>query len=148
MNRNNKGFTIIELLVVIAIIGVLTAVVLVSLGTAKNKGNDTGKIRTVTEIKNALNVYFNDFAGGNGIYPVGTGAPALAVLVTGKYISSIDPNIKYFSANGSMYHLGIALMASDNKPLSTDKDDATGFPGLSSDCVNPGAVDFCYDVTY
>jgi len=59
--ENTKGFTLIELLVVIAIIGILSAVVLASLNSARNKGSDAAiqfnlsQIRTQAEIYSATN---------------------------------------------------------------------------------------------
>ena len=72
INRKNRGFTLIELLVVIAIIGILAAVVLVSLNSARAKSRDARRLADVRQVMTALELYYND----NGGYPDATaGAP-------------------------------------------------------------------------
>lgn len=67
LKRTDKsGFTLIELLVVIAIIGVLAAVVLVSLNTARQRGRDAKRLADLDAMRLALEVY----ADQNGsVYP-------------------------------------------------------------------------------
>jgi len=98
--KAKKGFTLIELLVVIAIIGLLSTIVLASLGTARSKGVTASNQMALQQVKNALALYAAD---NNGTYPATTTA-----LVLGKYISAINPNIAY------------TPLDSDNNPCSTE----------------------------
>ncbi len=54
MKKYIKGFTLIELLVVIAIIGILSSVVLVSLNTARRKGQDARVATGVAQLRTKL----------------------------------------------------------------------------------------------
>jgi prepilin-type N-terminal cleavage/methylation domain-containing protein len=87
------GFTLIELMVVIAIIGILSAIVLASLGTSRSKGVTASNQMALQQVKNALALYASD---NNGNYPLATSS-----LVTGKYISAINPNIVYIPKNSA-----------------------------------------------
>ena len=67
-NKFNRGFTLIELLVVIAIIGVLSAVVLASLNTARSKGANAAVKSNLANIRVQAEIFFDSAAFGNGTY--------------------------------------------------------------------------------
>lgn len=64
-NKKSLGFTLIELLVVIAIIGILSAVVVGSLNSAREKARVSTAVAQLRELRLAVAAYFND----TGIYP-------------------------------------------------------------------------------
>ena len=69
MKGYRNGFTLIELLVVIAIIGILSAVVLASLSTARQKGVDASIKADIDGIRTQAALFYD---GGNSYGPQGT----------------------------------------------------------------------------
>ena len=63
MIQNKKGFTLIELLVVIAIIGMLSSIVLVSLGPARAKSRDAKRQSDIRQISLAMEMASDDLGG-------------------------------------------------------------------------------------
>ncbi len=63
--KNQQSFTLIELLIVVAIIGILAAIIIVSLTSASARARDAQRIAQMKEIQNALSEYYIQ----NGSYP-------------------------------------------------------------------------------
>lgn len=162
-----KGFTLIELLVVIAIIGILAAVVLVSLNSARARGRDARRISDMQSVSLAMELYAD---ANNSVYPDVTAAAFNAttftdfagVLQTDKYLPQIpaDPIAgRLYVADASAatqaqsYILGVDL-EQNNPACATDYDGADvdgggatlcADEGPNSDCAgdDTNAVDFC-----
>jgi prepilin-type N-terminal cleavage/methylation domain-containing protein len=163
IQKNKKrAFTLIELLVVVAIISMLTSITLASLGDARQKGRDAGRIRALQEVRSALQLYATD----NGGFPIDTQTNLTTTLVNGpkKYISKIDSSIKYQGTNMDVtatcntgascasYHLGIILERRDNRVLKSDKDLSEGvIYGKTDTCLTgtdtSASPELCYDIT-
>lgn len=123
LNIKNQrgGFTLIELLVVISIIGLLAAIVLVSLNDSRTSARDAKRRGDLRGLQTALELYYHDnnaYPGevhctdtSVGVYACGnpvTGASDdwasnsdLQALVSGGYVSSlpVDP-----TNNGTYYY--------------------------------------------
>jgi type IV pilus assembly protein PilA len=101
MKKLNKGFTLIELLVVIAIIGILSAVVLASLNTARAKGADAAIKSNLANARAQAELYYdantNSYLGVCGATAV-NGVKTIAANITG---AATAYGLTAFTANGT-----------------------------------------------
>src|ERR1700719_1779186 len=99
-----RGFTLIELMMVIAIIGLLAAIISVSLASARAKGRDGKRISDLKSIQLALETFYNDYQ----MYPCDIYSKAYTINAScpayfnGTYMSVVpkDPNGPQYSYTG------------------------------------------------
>lgn len=144
--NTRRGFTLVELLVVVSIIGILSTIIIGSLGGAKSSARDAKRISDIKNIQIALAEYYND----NSHYPCqiyanGAGPSCAPNFFQSVYMSAtpVDPknNSQYAyaalnsgaggtncagaggTANVSSYHLGAALETANVSFTVNDKDE-------------------------
>ncbi len=83
-----KGFTLIELLVVIAIIGILSAVVLASLNTARDKGADATIKSDISGMRSQAGLVYQD--NGNSFASVCSDPIIISAIEGAKAASGIS----------------------------------------------------------
>ncbi|HUO56288.1 MAG TPA: prepilin-type N-terminal cleavage/methylation domain-containing protein [Candidatus Paceibacterota bacterium] len=167
-----RGFTLVEILVVIAIIGILAAIILVSLSAARAQARDTQRISDIKQIQLALSLYY-DACGEfpTDIYVSSNSCPGNASItgIAPSFISVVplDPSTgskyKYTPigvvgavCNSSnlvaSYHLGATLETTDSA-LANDADAAksnsvctnfSDFSGLAygANCSGPAGAQY------
>lgn len=138
--KSSRGFTLIELLVVIAIIGILSSVVLASLNNARVKGRDAKRVSDLSQLKLALELYFDS----ERRYPVGTGTTTLAGQIVPDYIPvfPLDPlstGTYQYTGTATSYILAATLEDENHAALTGDIDGTVS--GIACDdptyCVAP-----------
>ena len=98
LKKKEQGFTLIELLVVIAIIGILSSVVLASLNTAREKGNQAALTSNLKTIQVQAELYYD----GTGNQTYGVAKLPTAVCSAGMFgDATINSALLAASSSGS-----------------------------------------------
>ncbi len=109
-----KGFTLIELLVVVAIIALLIAILIPSLGRAKELANRASCSANLHGILESMILYANEQrTGGSGPFPSGVGASS-AKAYTVQSVSQTSPTLSHSQSTASSALIDLTTWTTTN----------------------------------
>ena len=111
LKSKKRGFTLVELLVVISIVSLLASISLTYLNTARAKSRDAKRLRDLTEMRKALQMYWNQ----NGSFP-STGGQYWANCNSGAGGMTRDYDDWIRNGAGGFTPTFIASLPNDPKP--------------------------------
>lgn len=120
----NKGFTLLELLVVIAIIGILTTIIIASLGSSRDKAKDSKAISQLSSMRTQAELYRSTY-GNYGPNTTNCDDPG-TLFGPGQpeSLNALIQDLGYYSGAVGCYvdpdKWGVVVRTSDNNLWCTD----------------------------
>jgi prepilin-type N-terminal cleavage/methylation domain-containing protein len=125
--KKQLGFTLIELLVVIAIIGILSAIVLAALGSARDRAQDTAVQATISQVRAQAELEADFDNVCDLTTPSDTGQLIIDGLAQGNLDTATD-----LTCNDDANNYGVSVDLDDDGADDDFCVDSTGFAGTGT----------------